>query len=114
MSAFLKNELAALASQSENATKDIAKGDVLYRLLKNKDFKIIFMEGMCGTYILDQVSMLASPLMQSPEQQALLKQSLLGVSAFQQYIKSIKLNSKTAKCILETEEETRADILAID
>ena len=76
-------------------------GEKLTRLLKNKDFKELILDGFLHDFALEMSYKYSSPI----ANKEYAKKALIGISVFKQYLDSIREKSENAYSQLRNEEE---------
>lgn len=90
----------------QEAQQKVNLADALRRLKGNADFNLLIGHTYFTQHAARTVSLLASPAMQSPTNQALLLGDLRAISEFQQFLNMIEVEgAKAADSINELENE---------
>ena len=93
----------------EHAQLIIAEGDKVTRLMQNKDFQDIIMEGFIKQSALNKVSLLAVPEM--AEHRDNIMKELDAISILDAFLRNIQQTSyETKKSLAEFEEEQRQEL----
>jgi len=98
-------------AEIEDAKVYVKRAEALKRLMKNKDFDNLFIEGYLTTYAADQVRSKAKPHFQTPEMQKSFDNSLTAIGCFDQYLAVVLANGEAAKATIESAEYTRNELL---
>jgi hypothetical protein len=105
-----EQDLHILEVTMEEAQKTIDLGVALDRLVKNRDFKKLFLEEFCEQDVLRTVSLRAHPGFQSEERQTALNKSLDAVAHFQMYMHQTKQAAAMATKELDDHRNTYTEM----
>ena len=86
---------------AQSTLNEARNGEKLTRLLKNKDFKELILDGFLHDFALDMSYKYASPI----TNKEYINNALIGISVFKQYLDSIREKSEQAYSQLRNEEE---------
>ena len=86
---------------AQNTLNEARKGEKLTRLLKNKDFKELILDGFLHDFALDMSYKYSSPV----ANKEYINNALIGISVFKQYLESIREKSEQAYSQIRNEEE---------
>ena len=86
---------------AQNTLNEARKGEKLTRLLKNKDFKELILDGFLHDFALEMSYKYSSPVANKES----VNNALIGISVFKQYLDSIREKSEQAYSQLRNEEE---------
>lgn len=93
----------------EQAQAVITEGEKVFRLMQNKDFQDIIMNGFIKQSALNKVSLLAVPSMQEHKDNIILE--LEAISILDGFLRNIQNTSiEMKKSLAEFEEDQRTDI----
>lgn len=87
-----------MAQSPLNQARD---GEKLIRLMKNKDFKELILDGFLHDFALEMSYKYSSPI----ANKEYVNNALIGISVFKQYLDSIREKSEQAYSQLRNEEE---------
>ena len=96
----------------QQAKKIVDLGDAMTRLLSNRDFKKIFLEGYFKDEAVRLVHLKADFNMQEPERQANLIRMIDAIGITEQYCRTITMQADMANKAMQADEETRDELLA--
>ena len=86
---------------AQGTLNEARNGEKLTRLLKNKDFKELILDGFLHDFALEMSYKYASPI----TNKEYINNALIGISVFKQYLESIREKSEQAYSQLRNEEE---------
>ena len=86
---------------AQSTLNEARKGEKLTRLLKNKDFKELILDGFLHDFALEMSYKYSSPV----TNKEYVNNALIGISVFKQYLDSIREKSEQAYSQLRNEEE---------
>ncbi len=89
--------LKEFEAQIKNAQPALAMGKSLASLLKNGDFKKVFLEGYLKDEAVRLVLLKADPAMQKPEAQAAVIRDIDSIGALHMYLHTVAFNGKQAE-----------------
>jgi len=99
-------EVEMIEISMEAAKEKVALGNAMQRLLKNKDFKKVFIEHFLEKEIARTVKLMAAPAFQESNQQEMLNKMLIAVGQVDQFIRTtITLGHMAAESIVDSEAE---------
>lgn len=97
----------------QEAQQKVNLADALRRLKGNADFNLLIGQTYFTQHAARTVSLLASPALQSPANQALLMGDLRAISEFQQFLNMVEVEgAKAADSIAELEEAQLETLVA--
>lgn len=94
------------------AKKIVAQGKALEKLLSNRDFKKIFLEGYLEKEAVRLVHLKADANMQSEESQEAILTQIDAIGSLTYYMQKIRQQAMHAEKAIEADEETRDELLA--
>ena len=86
---------------AQSPLNEARNGEKLTRLLKNKDFKELILDGFLHDFALEMSYKYASPV----ANKEYVNNALIGISVFKQYLESIREKSEQAYSQIRNEEE---------
>ena len=86
---------------AQSTLNEARNGEKLTRLLKNKDFKELILDGFLHDFALEMSYKYSSPV----ANKGYVNNALIGISVFKQYLDSIREKSEQAYSQLRNEEE---------
>lgn len=92
----------------------IESGAALDRLNLSRDFKKLVLEGFLSKEAVRLVHLKAAPSMQTPEMQKMVSNQIDAIGCFHQYLQRVQDDAELARRLLETDEQTREEILSED
>lgn len=93
-------QLEAIRAQLKDAQETQAMSDVLDRLERNRDYKKIISDGFLSKNVLEQASMIARPDCQHELIQQAIQRNLMGASALNGYMVSLRQAARAAESII--------------
>lgn len=106
------DELKALDDRIKECKKTVALGQSLERLLNNRDFKAVILEGYFREEAIRLVSAKGDPNLQSPEIQASIIRQIDAIGSVQDFLRLISSQADQAIKMIEDAEALREEILA--
>lgn len=113
----IENDIAEIETNIENIRKAIARADKLERLLENKDFKDLFIDGYLKDEAARVVKLECDPMVMSMDgiqgkaQRKMLVNTRIGIGALEQYIDFVRKMGNHARQALAQNEETHSELL---
>ena len=86
---------------AQSTLNEARNGEKLTRLMKNKDFKELILDGFLHDFALEMSYKYASPI----TNKEYINNALIGISVFKQYLESIREKSEQAYSQIRNEEE---------
>ena len=86
---------------AQGTLNEARNGEKLTRLMKNKDFKELILDGFLHDFALEMGYKYASPI----TNKEYINNALIGISVFKQYLESIREKSEQAYSQIRNEEE---------
>ena len=108
------SNMQAIELDISEAKRKIELGNALDRLKSNADFNMLIGQHYFVEHAARTTSLLASPSMQSPQNQALLFGDLRAISELQQFLNMIAVEANKCAEALSEMEEARDEIAAGD
>ena len=106
-----EQELKQVEISIELAKKKVALGECLERLLKNPDFKKLFMEEYLKDYAVHLVKNKASMGMQDDANQKFIDAQINAIGNVDQFLRFTSMEAYQAKMSLTADEQTMEEIL---
>ena len=106
------NDIQALENSIKHATVMVELGNALDRLLSNKDFKRVVLEGYFKDESIRLVMLKADAKMQSIEYQAAIVKQMDAIGSFNQYLTTVMQLSAQAERSIESDSQTVEELLA--
>lgn len=104
----------ALDSGIESHKDTIGVGNALTRLRTSQDFKKVIGEGYFEKEAIRLVHLKADPGMQTPEKQDSIVKQMDAIGSLAEYLNLVMAKASWATKALESDEETRAELLALE
>jgi len=102
-----------LIENSINAHKqNVAIGEALQRLLRNRDFKRVIMEHYLRDEAVRAVKLMAAPECQNPTQQEALQKIIIGIGQLDQFLRVTLQIADRAQLAIQDDEAAYAEIAA--
>lgn len=95
----------------KEAQKIVDTGNSLERLLNNRDFKKVVLEGYFSEEAVRLVHLKADPSMQTPEKQESIIKQMDAIGSINSYFTTIKHKAMLASKAITADEETREELL---
>ena len=106
-----EQEVAMIEDSIKKSKARVALAESLTKLLKNKDFKAVFLDHFMVSEVSRTVRLMADPACQDPKQQQLFKDMLTAVGQVDQFIqKTLMMGDRALNDIAYSEAELE-DIL---
>lgn len=109
MSQDLVQQIDANIAESR---KIVELSKALDRLSMNKDFKEVITDGYLTKEAVRLVHLKAAPQMQTPDRQAAINNSIDAIGGLLEYFRTVRFNAQVALKAIESDEETREELLA--
>lgn len=110
----MSNDIEQIRITIEEKKEMIGLGDAIVRLTKNRDWKKLVDTEFFEKEPQRLVALLAHPSMQDDASQKELRNQMLGVAYFRQYLHRIGIFAQQAKDSLPEDERTEAELLQED
>lgn len=107
-------QIKAIEQNIEQAKKVIDFAQSLERLMGNRDFKRIVLEGYFQQEAIRLVHLKSDPNMQKAEAQESITNQMIAIGSLNQYFGVIFQQANMARKSLESDEEARDEMLAED
>lgn len=101
-----QDQIAEIEMNITEAKKFVAEGNSLVRLLSNRDFKKIVLEGYFEKEAVRLVHLKADHNMQSPENQAAIMTQIDAIGSLTHYFRTLRHNANMAEKAISESEET--------
>lgn len=105
-------ELQAIEQNIKQSQKTVELGDAYARLLSNRDFKKIVLEGYFEQEAIRLVHLKSDPNMQSAESQKSIATQMDSIGNFKQFLAFVKFKAEMAGKAIEADEFARDELLA--
>lgn len=106
-----EQEVAMIEDSIKKSKARVALAESLNKLLKNKDFKAVFLDHFMVSEVSRTVRLMADPSCQDPKQQQLFENMLIAVGQVDQFIqKTLMMGDRALNDIADSEAELE-DIL---
>ena len=105
-------ELQAIEQSIKQSQKSVELGSAYERLLSNRDFKKIVLEGYFEQEAIRLVHLKSDPNMQSAESQKSIATQMDAIGSFKQYLQLVKFKAEMAGKAIEADEYARDELLA--
>lgn len=112
----VEQQLNSVEISIEDAKRKIERSEALARLEKNKDFQLLFLEGLMKEDAIRQVMLLASPGLKAPGEGAIVAKA--GIQSRMEMIGELynwcrwtHMEGNQSRKALEEHEETRVELL---
>lgn len=106
-----ETEIKDLDNNIKEAKKFVEAGTALERLINNRDFKKIVMEGYFEAEAVRLVHLKADPSMQSESSQTSIISQIDAIGSFRQYLDGVFQQARLAGKAIEDDEQTRQELL---
>lgn len=107
-----QHDIEAIEVSLKDAQKAVDLGKALDRLLTNRDFKKVILEGYFEHEAIRLVQLKSAPAMQRPEYQAVILRDIDAIGSLRQHLDSVRAFATQMACEIGALEETRAELLA--
>ena len=101
----MNDDIQQIHIDIESATEQAALGAAVTRLMKNKDFKKVILDGLFKNEAVRLVLLKGDPSMQSDEAQKELLKQMDGIGSLRQYLYAMEMLGKRAAGAIEDYQE---------
>jgi hypothetical protein len=107
----MNNDLAQIELSIDTAKKMVKEAEMIDRLLKNRDFKAIILDGYYKEFAAILVQSKAMPAMQTDAHQLEIEHSIVGIGQLQQYLFAKRMQGKEVGDTLNEMETVREELI---
>ena len=107
-------EVTQIEQNIKHAKKLVDVGDSLERLIGNRDFKKVVLEGYFEQEAIRLVHLMSDPNMQSSESKASIETQMNSIGSFKQYLGVLKHKASMADKSIVSDEQMRDELLSED
>lgn len=104
-------ELQQLELNIKQSQKIVDLGESLERLVSNRDFKKVILEGYFEQEAIRLVHLKSDDNMQSSGSQYSIEKQMMGIGAFSSYLNTVRMRAQMAINALASDEQTRSELL---
>ena len=101
----MNEDVQQITIDLENAKEQVALGNSVTRLMKNKDFKRVILDGLFKNEAVRLVLLKGDPSMQSDQDQKGLLQQMDAIGSLRQYLYATEVLGKRAEGAIEDYEQ---------
>jgi len=105
-------DIETLEVQMDQAKDAIELRDAVRRLINNKDFQKVILEGYFEKEPARLVALLSDPSMQIEDRQVGLKNSMIGIGQLQMHFRFIESYAQQMEAAMQEDEETHTNMMA--
>lgn len=109
---MINNDIQQLEVSIKQAQSDVDIGNSLDRLLSNRDFKKVIMEGYFEKEAIRLVHLKADPNMQNEGSQKAIINQMDAIGSLKQYFYLVQAKASMAQKSVESDSQTLEDLLA--
>jgi hypothetical protein len=107
-------DLQQLEMSIKQSQEIVDMGDSLERLMNNRDFKKVILDGYFKQEAIRLVHLKTDDNMQSDESQNSIERQMIGIGSVNGYLNTLRIRARMAANSLAADEETRNELLAED
>ena len=104
-------ELQKIEQSIKQSQKVVDLGESLERLVNNRDFKKVILEGYFEQEAIRLVHLKSDDNMQSYESQEAIEKQMTGIGAFSTYLSTLRTRAQMAVNAVAADEQTRNELL---
>ena len=108
----MTSQTEQLQHSIQSSKKFVELGNALERLLQNRDFKSVLLEGYLEHEAIRLVHLKADPAMQTPAHQLSIVNQIDAIGAVSAYLNEVRRQGEMAKKIIAEAEEVLEDLAA--
>lgn len=103
-------DLQTINVSIEQAQKDVDKRESLYRLMKNRDFKALFMKGFFEEEAIRLVELKSHPAQQGELEQLIIDNQIRSIGMLKQFMNTIRVKGDMSERAIADHEQMREHI----
>ena len=104
-------ELQKIEQSIKQSQKVVDLGESLERLVNNRDFKKVILEGYFEQEAIRLVHLKSDDNMQTYESQEAIEKQMIGIGSFSAYLNALRIRAQMAANAVVADEQTRNELL---